>query len=443
MKKVLIITYYWPPAGGTSVQRCLRFVKYLRNYGWEPMVYTADNPNYALYDEALIREIPEGIETIKYKIYEPNNFFPRAVKSGKPQNGKVLDNLEGKKRLVTKILWFIRGNFFIPDARALWVKPSVRYLKKVLSARKVDLIFSSGPPHSMHLIAQRLSKDLHIPWVADFRDPWTTMDYLGEMFLSPWAKRKHERLERMVIENASAVTVVGRTMYNEFKDRYNRDSAVIYNSYNETEGFKSAAPLSEIYPPDKKFTVVHVGSFKNNRNCDDLWETLAEMVKKDSNFAARLEIKLIGSVASDVLASIERYKLGANLKKIDFIPYRETIAHLCSAQALLLPIDRIPNSEFVLTGKLFDYLKAQRPILLIGPEKGDAAYVIQNCHAGYCCNFGDKEKMKSTVKMLYQLYLEGRNTIRSVNVEQYSASELTKQLAALFDTLTPEKRTEL
>ncbi len=443
MKKALIITYYWPPAGGTGVQRCLRFVKYLRNFGWEPVVYTADNPNYPLYDENLVKAIPEGIQTLKLKIKEPNNLFARATTAGKAGKAKVQSNMEGKKSLFVKFMWFVRGNFFIPDARVFWVKPSARYLERYLAENKVDLIFSSGPPHSLHLIAKQLKDKLNIPTVADFRDPWTTIDYLSEMFLTPFAKKKHEKLEKLVVTSASAVTVVGRTMYNEFKEKYNRESVVIYNSYEATPPPKGGIlnPPSEGTEAslDKKFTLVHIGSFLKNRNCDDLWEVLSEMVNEDSVFAKNLEIKLIGNVASNVLDSIQKNKLSANLNKIDFMPYSDTLRHLYSAQVLLLPIDRIKNCEFVLTGKLFDYLKAHRPILLIGPENGDAAQVIQDCNAGYSCNFGDKAKMKNTVKHIYTLYLSGKNNIQPVNVERYSAYETTKQLARLFDSLIIEK----
>lgn len=450
-KKVLIITYYWPPAGGTGVQRCLRFVKYLRNFGWEPIVYTADNANYPLYDEDLIKEVPEGIQTLKLKIREPNNLFARTGSSGNANRPKIQSNVEGKKSLLVKFLWFVRGNFFIPDARILWVKPSVRYLEKFLNENKVDVILSSGPPHSLHLIAKRLKDKLNIPTVADFRDPWTSIDYLSEMYLTPFAKRKHEKLERMVVTSATAITVVGNTMYNEFKEKYNRDSTVIYNSYDNAPLPAKGQPPS---PPEGGsitahrlhsdidrhggFTIVHIGSFLKNRNCPDLWEVLGEMVKNDSAFAKNLDIKLIGNVASNILDSIEKNLLTANLNKIDFMPHSDTLTHLFSAQVLLLPIDRIPNCEFVLTGKLFDYLKARRPILLIGPENGDAAYVIKNCNAGYSCNFGDKAKMESTVRMMYELFLQGKNNIQPVNVEQYSAYEVTKKLAGLFDTVAGE-----
>lgn len=433
MKKALILTYYWPPSGGAGVQRWLRFVKHLRNFGWEPVIYTVDNPQYAVYDESLINEIPEGIETIKLKINEPNNFFAKLSFLSKNNNSLIYNNQQqkdSKMSILQKTMWFIRGNLFIPDARCLWIKPSVKYLSKVLANNHYDIIVSSGPPHSLHLIAKELKEKFNIPWYADFRDPWTSMDYLKEMFLTTYAKRKHMRLEKSIIDSADEIIVVGRTMFNEFKENYNRDAVIIYNGYNEIK--ENSAP----FKLDEKFTIVHIGSFLKNRNCNDLWEVLSEMVDEDKSFSKNFEIKLVGKVDSIVLDAIEKYNLNAFLNKIDYVPFEKTQEYLYSAQILLLPIDRIANAEFVLTGKLFEYLKSKRPILLLGPTKGDAADILQSCKAGYCCDFDDKETIKKTLYYLYNLYLENNNNIDSVNVTQFSGYELTKKLALLFDNIT-------
>ncbi len=430
MKKVLIITYYWPPSGGAGVQRWLRFVKNLRNFGWEPIVYTTENPIYASYDENLISEIPQKIQTFKHRIKEPNNFLGNLFFWKKSKNSIIYQNQQqkGEKRSITqKLLWFIRGNFFIPDSRFLWIKPSVKYLSNVLSENKYDLIISTGPPHSLHLIGKALNLKFKIPWIADFRDPWTSMDYLQEMFLTKFAWNKHKRFEKSVIESANEIIVVGQTMFNEFKEKYDKNSVIIYNGYNE---LPKEIPSNGL---DEKFTIVHVGSFLKKRNCDDLWEVLFELTKDNKSFSENLEIKLVGGIAPDVIESIKRYKLDVCLNKIDYVPYQKTLVILNSAQVLLLPIDRISNAEFVLTGKLFEYLKAKRPILNIGPTNGDAAEIIKNCNAGYCCSFNDKEQIKRSVLEMYELFLQGKNIINSINVEQYSSYELTKQLAQLFN----------
>lgn len=435
MKKVLIITYYWPPSGGIGVQRWLRHVKHLSAMGWEPVIYTADSPEYAIYDESLIDEIPAGTVTHKLKIREPNSFLAKL--SLKNKNNAVLKAQQqkaGNRTIFQKLAWYIRGNYFVPDTRVLWIKPSVKYLNTVLEKQNFDLILSTGPPHSLHLIAKQL-KEIHgIPWVADFRDPWTSMDYLKEMFLTKKSIKRHQYLEESVIKQADAVVVVGRTMYNEFFDNYGVKSEIIYNGYNEPNQNKLTVEL------DTKFTIVHVGSFLKNRNCNDLWKTLQEITQQNPEFSKNLEIKLVGKLDPSVLESIETHELNDYLNKIDYLPYDDAQKLLFGAQILLLPIDRIPNAEFVLTGKLFEYLQAKRPILLLGPVNGDAAMIIESCAAGYCCAFNDMDKIKSTLLELHNLFLEKNNTIDPVNIDQFSGYELTKKMAHIFDELIDKRK---
>jgi glycosyltransferase involved in cell wall biosynthesis len=435
-KKVLVITYYWPPSGGAGVQRWLRFTKHLRSFGYEPVIYTPENAQYVVYDENLLKEVPEGIKTLKLKIREPNSFLAKVLFWKKDKSAVLYNNQQqkGKKKsFMNRVLWFIRGNLFIPDARYLWIKPSYTFLEKELSAGNYAAIVSTGPPHSMHMIAKKLQATFNIPWLADFRDPWTSMDYLQEMHLTAYARKKHARLEKSVIESASQVVVVGRTMYNEFEANYGVKPVIIHNGYNDT----FSGPVNVAL--DEKFTIAHIGSLVTNRNCDDLWEVLAGMIKKDKVFAEKLEIRLVGNNAPNVTASLEKYGLMHNTNLIAYVPYEKTQEYLNSAQVLLLPIDRIPNAEFVLTGKLFEYLKVKRPILLIGPTNGDAADIIQSCNAGYCCNFNDRESIEKTVRMLFSLYLEGKNTIASSSVEKYSGYELTRKLSEVLDRIITKK----
>ena len=432
MKRVLIITYYWPPSGGAGVQRWLRFVKRMRDFGWEPVIYTVDNPNYALLDKGLVNEIPENVKIIKHPIKEPNNLFSKKKSKG---NLFKLQQQKGKKRsFVQKVSWFIRGNFFIPDARFMWVKPSVKVLSKIIEEEQIDLIVSTGPPHSLHLIGEKLKTKFNIPWIADFRDPWTSMDYLDEMFLTKFARNKHERLEKKVITSADKVVVVGRTMYNEFLANHKVESSIIYNGFEKNADSQLSLTL------DSKFSIVHIGSFLKNRNCNDLWTVLADLVFENEEFKKQLEIKLIGNVDPVVLESINTLNLTPFLNRIEYVSFEETQSHLHCAQTLLLPIDRIPNAEFVLTGKLFEYLKSKRPVLLIGPAEGDAADIIKNCNAGYSCDFEDKATIKDTVLKMFNLYLKKENKIASINVNQFSGVELTKKITTLFDTLISDRK---
>ncbi|MBT8220943.1 MAG: glycosyltransferase [Bacteroidia bacterium] len=430
MRKVLIITYYWPPSGGAGVQRWLRMVKHLRKFDWEPIIFAPKDAGYPVLDKKLEATIPEDVLTLRLKIIEPNNFIKKFFfwkKDGEKTVYKFQE-LKGKNRsLLQKIMWFLRGNLFIPDARALWIKPSIKFLSKAVKKHDIDLVISTGPPHSTHLIAQGIHKRFGIPWIADFRDPWTSLDYLEEMHLTKAARQKHQKLEKLVIQSADSVLVVGRTMHDEYREKYGVHSEILHNGYDE------AVPFTHKPPLDSKFTIVHIGSFKKSRNCEDLWKVLSTLVDEDQNFAKHLEIKLIGKTEDPVVESIRKYQLEQYLNHISYIPYEQTQPHLHSAQMLLLPIDRVPNAIHILTGKIFEYLKSNRPVLLIGPVKGDAADIIQECTAGYCCDFEDLSAIRKAVLDSYHKFLSDKNHIQSSGVDRYSAFELTKKLSSIMN----------
>lgn len=430
MKKILIITYYWTPSGGAGVQRWIRFVKYLREFGWEPVIYCPDEPHYTLVDERIGEGLPENLTVYKHKIKEANSLIAKA-QFWKKKEDKGLHQIQqqkgGQRSVFQKFVWFVRGNFFIPDARFSWVKPSVKYLDGILEKEKFDAIVTTGPPHSMHLIGKKLKEKHDFLWLTDFRDPWTSMDYLDEMYLTSFARKKHARLEESIVTKSDQMIVVGRTMYNEYLEKYGVKSEVIYNGYEDN------AKNEKVFELDDKFTIVHIGSFLKNRNCDDLWKVLSEYCKESQEFAAKLEIRLIGNVAPNVLEAIESFGLNDNLNLIPYIPFEETQKFLFGAQTLLLPIDRIKNAEFVLTGKMFEYLKSKRPILLLAPIKGDATDIIQQCQAGYCCDFNDEIAIRESLEKMFELFKENKNVINSINVDQFSAHELTRQLTKVLD----------
>ncbi|HMK06024.1 MAG TPA: hypothetical protein VK476_00755, partial [Flavobacterium sp.] len=177
MKKVLIITYYFPPAGGPGVQRWLKFIKYLPDFDIQPIVYVPENPTYPIIDAQLMSEISDKAIVLKTKIFEP---YGLASIFSKNKTKKISSGIIPSMRRQTsidKFLLWVRGNLFIPDARVFWVKPSVAYLKKYISENNIDIIITSGPPHSLHLIGMKLKNVMNVKWIADFRDPWTTIGY--------------------------------------------------------------------------------------------------------------------------------------------------------------------------------------------------------------------------------------------------------------------------
>ena len=420
-----------------SVQRWLNFVTQIRQFGWEPTIYTADNPVYAVSDEALQNKVPVGVKVLKTKVPEPNNLFRRILFWKKDINNSIYRNQQQKSSkwsIVKTLLWWVRGNFFIPDARFLWIRPSINFLAEHLRREKYDLILSSGPPHSLHLIAKGLVKAFDLPWIADFRDPWTSMDYLQAIKLTSYARKRHWNLEASVIKGADQVVVVGRAMQEEYRKSHQVESKVIYNGYNPSKSFEGSVEL------DHKFTILHLGSFLPNRNCDDLWRVLSRRVEDNNELASKLEIKLVGKVAPNVLDSIKKEGLSPYLNHIDYVKHDEVFAILRSAHVLLLPIDRIPNAEFVVTGKIFEYLQARRPVLLLGPDYGDAAGIITDCKAGYCCNFEDENAIEKALGELFTSYLKADEKELGNRIEQYSSARQLKVYADLMNELVDQKR---
>ncbi len=431
MKKALIISYYWPPSGGAGVQRWLKFAKYLRGFGWEPVIYCPENPEYPETDLSLFKDIPDSLEVLKYPIWEPYIFYKKLLGQKKDDkiNAAFLSEKKKNKFLEGLSVW-IRGNLFIPDARTFWIKPSVKFLRKYLQHHPMDVIISTGPPHSTHMIAMQLAMQSGIPWLADFRDPWTNIDFYKDLRLTSWADKKHHRLERKVLRTANAVSVISRTMADDFSRIFNRRYEVI------TNGFDSADTESPEPEPDSKFSIAHIGTLASSRNPETLWKALEELVSIHNDLAKDLEIKLVGSVDLTVTSAIDDHGLSRFVKKVSYLPHDEVVACQRKSQVLLLIINNTPNSKMILTGKFFEYLAARRPILCLGPEDGDAARILGETHSGLLAGFGDLEKMKSHILHFYEAYKKGTLVIRSREIEQYSRKALTQKLALVLDGIT-------
>jgi len=429
MKKVLIITYYWPPAGGIAVQRTLKFVKYLQDFGWMPVVYTVSNGEYPEHDPALEQQVPPNVKVIRRPIWEPYAWYKAFTgKSGKKINRANLTQKAGGS-LSEKISFWIRGNFFIPDTRRFWIKPSVAFLSDYLKHEPVEAIISTGPPHSMHLIARGISKKMNLPWLADFRDPWTTMDYYKDLMLTSMADRRHHALELAVLKEASSVAVVGRFIQYEFESKGAHRVRVISNGFDETD---FATEPIEI---DNTFSLVHTGSFFTRRNPESLWKAINEL-KAEGHPAGMVKLKLIGRVDPPVLTSLESFGLLENTELIAQVPYHQVIRMMKAAPVLLLPIDVFDGSKWVLTGKLYEYLASRRPIICIGPLDGDAAGVITTSRAGKALDFGDVAGLKAHLITLYNQFAGKALHIEGSDVKQFTRRELTRELADELNRIT-------
>ncbi len=427
MNKVLVITYYWPPSGGSQVLRWLKFSKYLPEFGWIPVIYTPENPEPQETDPSLIKEIPDKITVIKRPIWEPYRLYKMFSRKGKDEKISTAFISEKKSNsLIDKTSNFIRSNFFIPDARRFWIKPSSRYLRKYLDENHVDLMVSSGPPHSMHMIALLLKKTLNIPWIADFRDPWTNIDYYRHLLLTSRADKKHHRLEKEVLTNADYVIAVSPTMKEEFIRTGAKKVKTITNGYDDY-----TITIDE-NKRDKKFSILHVGAIPGTRNAETLWKVLAELAASEKDFADNLQITLIGKVDYTVIESLRKHNLMKFTAREKYMPYIKALERMAMAQVLLLLINNTPNAAGILTNKFFEYLSVRRPILGIGPPDGDAAAILNITKAGSIYDFGDFEGVKQNILSLYNLYLKNKLEINSDNIDRFSRFNLTKELVTTF-----------
>jgi len=433
-RKVLIITYYWPPSGGSGVQRWLKFVKYLREFGWEPIVYTPENPEFPAIDPSLEKDIPNGIEVLRRPIWEPYSLYKRLT--GRKKTDQLGAGFASEKKGIGKteqLSRWIRGNIFIPDARRFWIRPSVRYLKQWLKQHPVDTIVSTGPPHSMHLIALRLKEELGIPWLADFRDPWTNIDFYEDLLPGKRADRLHHELEKKVITTADIVTVVSPTMQKEFEASYQANIHTLTNGFDE-EDLHDVEPLPTM---DSRFSIAHIGTMNASRKPETLFKVIADLSRDGTINPSNFVLRLIGRVDYSITELIQKYQLESVVELIPYVPHQEVIRWQKGASCLLLLLNQSQNAKGILPGKFFEYMASKVPILCLGPEDSDAAGILAQTHTGVCLEYDDEQTLKDyLVNKIDSDRLEsviGDDVSDSVN--SYSRRNLSSILAQHLQTM--------
>lgn len=432
MKKVLIITYYWPPTGGAGVQRWLKFSKYFRKFGWDPVIYTPSNPDFPINDDTLLKDVPENLTVLKTRITEPYDIYRKIMGKKKTETVNQGFLSEGKENTILQsaMIW-VRGNFFIPDARKFWIKPSISYLSDYIKQNKIDAVISTGPPHSMHLIAMGLKQKYNIPWIADFRDPWTQIDFYSQLKLSSYADNKHKKLERQVLTNANKVVTVSPTCASDLEKLGNRKVDVITNGF-DTDDFKFNKDLQLL----DGFLFHHTGALNKDRNPYTLWKVLGDLCKENPELKKDLVLKFTGKTDAIVFESLKEQGLLENSQKIDYMSHSEVVKVMAQSPVLLLPLNNTPNNKGVLSGKLFEYLAACRPIFGVGMPDGDAAVILKETGAGTLCDFDDYEGTKKAVSDLYRKYKSNQLSVNLSSIDKYSRESCAKEYALLLDEIS-------
>ncbi len=431
-KKVLIITYYWPPTGGAGVQRWLKFSKYFREFGWEPVIYTPSNPDFPINDETLLKDIPANTTVLKTAITEPYDIYRKIMGKKKTEtvNQGFLSEGKENKWLQSLMIW-VRGNFFIPDARKFWIKPSVSYLSDYIQKNKIDAVISTGPPHSMHLIALGLKLKNDIPWIADFRDPWTQIDFYDQLKLTAMADKKHKKLERSVLTNANKVVTVSKSWAKDLEKLGGREVNVITNGFDADD-----FPVNEGNVLLPGFLMHHIGALNKDRNPHVLWKVLGDICKENPEFKNDLKLKFTGKTDAAVFESLKQHDLMSNAEKTDYMPHSEVVKLLLKSPVLLLPLNDTPNVSGIVPGKLFEYLAAKRPIFSIGDINGDTAAIIKETNTGTMVSFKDYEGTKAAVLELYRKYKTGEMIINASSIDKYSRKNCAAEYTQLLNLIS-------
>jgi glycosyltransferase involved in cell wall biosynthesis len=370
--RILIVTYYWPPSGGGGVQRWVKFAAHLKSMGCEPIIYTPENPDVPVLDESLLKEIPEGIEIIKRPIFEPYK-LARLIKGGKASGrlGASGSTSGENQSLSKKLALWVRGNLFVPDARIAWVKPSVKYLSKWLSTNAIDAIITTGPPHSMHLIGGGLKKqNPNLKWIADFRDPWSDMDYLSEFKMGKRAIEKIQRLEASVVNEADKIIVTSEGAGTQLLKGQDSDKAVFIPNGWDGDDFPKSRPRRK---DSEEIRIGHFGSLHGSRNAPGFWEALSTV-----NLEKKITLVFAGNVDASIVAELDKLGLSKRCEFLGNIPHKKSIEEMLSCDILLLIHNNTGSAVNSTPGKLFEYIATSLPIITICNNDGDLAGLLDS-----------------------------------------------------------------
>jgi glycosyltransferase involved in cell wall biosynthesis len=430
-KKVLIITYYWPPSGGSGVQRWLKFVKYLPTYGWTPYIFTPENPSFDIKDESLLNDVPPEAEIIRFPIWEPYSLFLSLSRIfGGAKSTKPTELVSTKKKSpFQKITTWIRGNFFIPDPRKFWVNPSVKFLNSFLSENEINTIITTGPPHSLHLIGLKLKKkNPTLTWIADFRDPWSEWGLLDSLAVGKRARKRHIRLEQKVLGNADQIITITPFYVRRFSTLSNRNVKLLTNGFDETDFEKMKFEKAD------KFIIRHIGIV--NEKCDPrpFMSAVVKAVSENSNLAEKIKIEFIGEVHLDFRRYVDENSV---LKTITFflgnIPHKDLMRIYGSSGLLVLILTGYKNAEGYMPGKLFEYIATGLPIMAIGPEDGDAAALLAETGSGKMIDSDRRDEMKTRLIAEFERWNSGfERKEPSASALRYSRRAITSELIKLL-----------
>jgi len=423
MKKILIITYYWPPSGGAGVQRWLKFSKYLPEFGYTPIILTVDEKeaSYAQLDYSLLQEVDPTLQVYKTKTFEPYNLYRKLSKKKEIPYGGFSN--QKKITLFERFSRLIRGNLFVPDPRKGWNRYALKKALDLISSEQIDVVVTSGPPHSTHLIGNRMKERTGIRWIADFRDPWTDIYYYKELYHAGLATWFDKQLEKKVLSHADKIITVseevGKLLLKKIPGTAEK-MVVIPNGFDEAD-FENVTIV-----PNEFFTITYTGTISTGYRIDQFIEAISQLPDRVKN---QMKIRFVGNVPDEILNLFDLKNLGAMVEVLGYIPHEEAVKQMVNASLLLMAIPDSPDNKGIVTGKFFEYLAAKRPILAIGPLGGDVDILIRKCRAGKLFSYEEKEKMGQFILEIFEKVQNGSFRSETTGAEKYTRRNLTQDLS--------------
>ena len=436
MKKVLIVAYYFPPSGGPGVQRVLKHIKYLPEFGWQPVVLTVSNGQYPAIDESLLKEIPDTTIVERVKIHEPYDIYRKLT--GKSKGTAIDVNVikkDGQKRsFKEKIAEFIRATFFIPDARIAWTLTAAKAARKIMSEHNIKAVYSSSPPYTASIIARNIKREFDLPWIAGFRDPWTKFLTTPKRWFIPALIDTH--MERTCFEQADRVESAWQGIT---KDAIGKYPLLKKEKFAHVPNGFDSSDFPEVEKADnKKFTVTYTGSMYGRRNPAAFFEALQKLIDTGKIDKNDLHLRFVGRFGAEVEEMFEKASFRDSIELVSYVPHSESLKFLMKSDALLLVVDEAKESEEIVPGKVYEYVGVLRPIIAIGPEKSAIADLLAETKCGRIAHQGKVDDIADIILLYYHNWKNKNEDFTPVikNVNKYERREAARTLAAMLDELT-------
>ncbi len=377
MKKILFISYYYPPSSGAGVQRPLKLSKNLSRFGVEPIIITVnpEQASYAGFDYHLLDEVPKDLRVYRTDTNEHYKYYKKFIKKSIPTAGFANESNPG---MLQKLARFIRGNFYFPDPRKGWNDFAFEQAKKIIQEEKIDTVFTTSPPHSTHLIGMRLKKELGVRWICDLIDPWTDIYYFKQLYHLPFALKINQRMEREVLEQADELITCSYNFRNLFLTKTPKikadDFKILYYGYDQ-ENFKNVVSQ----PSTQEFIITYTGTVADIYYPQGLFRAIKKITETTTT---PIKLRFVGIASKGVQAMIQEAGISGITEFTGLVPHNDSLNYLMRSTVLLLIVPKNENNEGIIPGKIFEYFASRKPIISLANPKGDVAQLVTENNFG-------------------------------------------------------------